>query len=324
MRKSAALFITAVGLLAFTGSAFAAITPAGTTITNTAAASYTVGGVPQTSATGSTSFKVAQLVNMSVAWQDSGNIAVSPGDTSKVVTFKVTNTGNASDTITLSINDLLAGDQFDPTAAAPAIYVDTNNSGVFDAGDLAATTITLASGASQTVFLLNNIPATATDGQTGNSQLTATSSFTPGAIGTVIAGAGPGGSDVVLALLNGAKSAIGTYQISSAVVNLVKTSVITDPFGGTSAVPGSIVTYNIAVTVSGSGTATGVKITDPMPANTTYKSNTLTLGGVSLSDAKDADAGDVGGTTANTVTVTLGDMTTASGTKSIKFATIIN
>lgn len=324
MRKVTTLFIAAMGLLVSTGSAFAASTPAGTTITNTAAANYTVGGIPQTASTGTASFKVAQLVNMSVAWQDSGNIAVSPGDTGKVLTFKVTNTGNASDTIALSINDMLGEDNFDPTAATPAIYVDTNGSGVFDAGDLAATSVTLAAGANQTVFLLNNIPGGATDGQTGNSQLTATSSFTPGAIGKVFPGSGPGGSDVVLALLDGAKSATGTYQVSSSVVNLIKTSTIVDPYGGSSAVPGATVTYTITATVSGSGTATGVKITDPIPANTTYKTGTLTLGAGSLSDAKDADAGDVGGTTANTVTVTLGDLTSASGAKVVKFDVTIN
>ena len=324
MKKSAVLIIAALGLFVSTGSAFAAITPAGTTITNTAAANYTVGGIPQTATTGTVSFKVAQLVNMSVAWQDSGNIAVAPGDTSKVLTFKVTNTGNASDTITLSINNLLAGDNFDPTAATPAIYVDTNNSGVFDAGDTAATSITLASGASQTIFLLNNIPGTATDGQTGNSQLTATSIFTPGPIGKVFPGAGPGGSDVVLAIANGAVSAIGTYQVSSAVVNLVKTSVISDPYGGSSAVPGATVTYTITATVVGSGTASGVKIIDPIPANTTYKPGTLMLGAVTLSDAADADAGDVGGTTANTVTVSLGNLTSVSGSKVVKFNVTIN
>jgi len=107
VRKSTTLFIAALGLLVGTGNAFA-LTPAGTTITNTAAASYTVAGSPQTAVTSTATFKVAQLVNLTVAWQDSGNIAVAPNDTGKVLTYKVTNTGNATDTFTLNINNLLS------------------------------------------------------------------------------------------------------------------------------------------------------------------------------------------------------------------------
>ena len=312
-----------IALLTCAGAAHA-LTPAGTTITNTASASYTVAGSPQTAVTSTATFKVAQLVNLTVAWQDSGNIAVAPNDTGKVLTYKVTNTGNASDTFTLGINNLLSGDNFDPTAATPAIYVDSSNSGTYDSGDTATTSITLAPGASQTIFLLNNIPGTAADGNTGNSQLTATSSFTPGAIGKLFTGAGPGGVDVVLGIANGSASVIGTYQVSSSVVKLTKTSAITDPYGGTSPIPGATVTYTITATIGGSGTASGVKVTDPIPLNTTYKSGTLTLAGAPLTDAKDTDAGDVGGTTANTVTVTLGDMTSATPAKVITFKVTIN
>jgi uncharacterized repeat protein (TIGR01451 family) len=312
-----------IALITCTSSAFA-LTPAGTTITNTAAASYTIAGAPQTAVTSTATFKVAQLVNLTVAWQDSGNIAVAPNDTGKVLTYKVTNTGNASDTFTLGINNLLSGDNFDPTAATPAIYVDSNTSGTYDSGDTATASITLAPGASQIIFLLNNIPGTVADGNTGNSQLTATSSFTPGAIGKVFTGAGTGGVDVVLGVANGSASVTGTYQVSSAVVNLSKTSAITDPYGGTSPVPGATVIYTITATMVGSGTASGVKVTDPIPLNTTYTPGTLTLAGATLTDAKDIDTGDVGGTTANTVTVTLGDITSATPAKVITFKVTIN
>jgi len=162
------------------------------------------------------------------------------------------------------------------------------------------------------------------DGNTGNSQLTATSSFTPGAVGKVFTGAGPGGVDVVLGVANGSASVTGTYQVYSAVVSLAKTSAITDPYGGTSPVPGATVAYTITATIVGSGTASGVKVTDPIPTNTTYKPGTLTLAGAPLTDAKDGDTGDVGGTTANTITVTLGDMTSATPAKVIVFKVTIN
>jgi uncharacterized repeat protein (TIGR01451 family) len=328
LRKPTTLLIAVLGLLVFTSSAFA-LTPAGTTITSTAAASYTIAGSPQTATIGTATFKVAQLVNLAVAWQDSGNIAVAPNDTGKVLTCKVTNSGNATDTFTLGINNLLSGDNFDPTAATSAIYVDSNSSGTFDSGDTASTSITLAPGASQTIFLLNNIPGTVADGTTGNSRLAAKSNVAnapggPWPLGKAFTDAFAPGVDAVLGVADGTNYATGTYQVSSVVVNLTKTSAITDSYGGTSPVPGATVTYTITATVVGSGTATGVKVTDPIPLNTTYKPSTLTLAGAPLTDAKDADAGDVGGTTANTVTVTLGDMTSATPAKVITFKVTIN
>ena len=88
--------------------------------------------------------------------------------------------------------------------------------------------------------------------------------------------------------------------------------------------PGATMTYNIGVSVTGPGTATGVVITDPIPANTTYTTGTLTRNAVSLTDVVDADAGDVGGTTPNTVTVDLGDLTAALPIQTISFEVIIN
>ena len=107
-------------------------------------------------------------------------------------------------------------------------------------------------------------------------------------------------------------------------MNLVKSVVISDPFGGNQPVTGATLTYSIDVTVTGPGTATSVVITDPLPANTTYTAGTLTLNAAALTDVVDADAGDVSGTTPNTVTVNLGDLTPASPVQTITFETIIN
>ena len=62
----------------------------------------------------------------------------------------------------------------------------------------------------------------------------------------------------------------------------------------------------------------------PIPANTSYTANSLILNGTPLSDGADGDAGDVGGTTPNTVTVDLGDMTSASPLQTIRFDVTIN
>jgi hypothetical protein len=68
---------------------------------------------------------------------------------------------------------------------------------------------------------------------------------------------------------------------------------------------------------AGAGSAAGVVITDPRPVNTTYTANTHTLGGAPLTDNADADAGDAGATIRNTVRVSPGDLTSASGPRMI-------
>ena len=107
------------------------------------------------------------------------------------------------------------------------------------------------------------------------------------------------------------------------VVVLTKTATVINQFNGTEPIPGATIRYTITATVTGSGTATGVVITDLIPLNTTYIPNSLKLGGAALSDGADADAGDVGGTTAGMVTVSLGDLTSL-GAKVITFEVKIN
>lgn len=311
-------------LFLWAGQSFAKGTPAGTTISNTASVTYTIGSQPFTVPSAPSSFKVAQLVNLSAVWQDGANIPVATGDTNKILTFRVTNTGNGTDTLALSINDLLAGDNFDPSPAVQAIWLDSNGSGHYDTGDSAATTVTLAPDASATVFVLNNIPLGQSDGATGLSQLVATSGYGAAPIGTIKAGAGPGGIDVVIGTSAGTATANGTYQVSALVVSILKGSTIVDPFGTAEPVPGAVVTYTLTVRATGTGTAKGVTVTDPIPANTTYKTGSLTFNGVSLSDSKDADAGDVGGTTPDTATVTVGDLTQAMGAQTVTFKVTIN
>jgi uncharacterized repeat protein (TIGR01451 family) len=103
-------------------------------------------------------------------------------------------------------------------------------------------------------------------------------------------------------------------------VGLVKSATIVDPFGGTTAVPGSIITYRIVATVSGTGNMNGLGITDIVPAGTTYVTNSITLGGNGLSDNVDADAGNF---TGNTVSVSLGTVP-GGQTRTVTFQVRIN
>lgn len=313
----------------FNGSVFALGTSANTNINNTATANYTVSGNGFVANSNTTTTTVAEILDVTVVWQDAANIVVNSGDTNQVLTFLVTNTGNGTDDYTLSVNNAIAGDQFDPVLVD--IYLDTNGNGNYDAGIdtqyIAGTNDpVLAADADITIFVLNNIPAALNSGDLGDSQLTATSNTGSGVAGTVIAGAGEGGTDAVVGSSGATANDTSTYVITGAVVAIVKSVSIADPFGGSQPVPGAVMTYTLVVTVSGSGTATAVAITDPIPTNTTYVANSITLNTIAQTDASDSptDESDYNITNAGNVTINLGDLTPASPAQTITFDVTIN
>ena len=109
----------------------------GSIINNTATATYTLPGGGSGSVDSNTvSLTVDELLDVSVAWSDGGDVAVFAGATGRVLTYLVTNNGNGSEAFVLSARNALSGDDFDPSAYA--IYLDTNNDGDYDPGiDLA-------------------------------------------------------------------------------------------------------------------------------------------------------------------------------------------
>ena len=314
--------LAAVGVMMFATSALAA-TNAGVTISNQATAQYTVDANSYIVSSPITTFKVAQIVNVSVANMDVTTVAVAGGDTDKATSFKVTNQGNGPDTFVLTVDSNIAGDQFNPTFTS--IVIDTNGDGALNAGDatyVSGSQYALAAGGSVTVFVLNDMPALLTNNDIGLTQLKAQSSaFNAGPAGTVYAGFGVGGVDAVLGVLDGAATAQGIYKASTVTVTLTKSSVIADPWGGSQPVPGATVTYSIVSHVTGNGTATGLKIVDPVPANTTYKFNSMKLNGAALTDALGDDAGDA---TPADITFNLGSVLAGSADQTVSFQVTIN
>jgi uncharacterized repeat protein (TIGR01451 family) len=308
-------------------SALALGTSAGIDISNSATVVYSIAGSSDSVNSNTVTFRVDEKLDVNVTWQDAANVGVATPDTNQVLTFLLTNTGNGTDSYALSVQNNLGGDQFDPVFVD--IYLDANGNGNFNPGvDTLYIPGTndpvLGADATQTVFVRNNIPAGLNGGDLGNSQLTATSNTGSGAPGTAFPNAGDNNTTAVVGTSGGSSSAIGTYEVTNTTVTLLKSVVISDPLGGNQPMPGATMTYSIDVTVTGPGTANSVVITDPIPANTTYTANTLTLNAAALTDVVDADAGDVGGTTPNTVTVNLGDLTPASPVQTITFEVIIN
>jgi uncharacterized repeat protein (TIGR01451 family) len=290
----------ALGVMtAFSAPALATGTVAGTTISNTATATYTdPTGNPVSIPSNTVNLRVDEVLNVTVATAESGDVAALPGSTNQVVRYTVTNTGNGSEAFRLNPITAIGGDAFDP--AATSIVLDTNGNGVYDAGvdtvySAGSNDPVLAPDTSIRVFILSTVPGSATDGQRGQIDLTATAATGSGPAGTTFAGQGTGGGDAVV----GTTTAVGRdknfFVISAATVALAKSASVLDPFGGTKSVPGSIITYTLVATVSGSGTIANLAVGDPIPAATTYQPASITAEGTAVSDATDGDAGEFAG-----------------------------
>ena len=106
-----------------------------------------------------------------------------------------------------------------------------------------------------------------------------------------------------------------SYQVSDAVLTLTKSVLsVSDPFGGSSVVPGAVLEYEILVSVAGTGNAENVVVTDVLPASLAYESGTISVSLLPPGEDSDDDFAPLGtdGTgydAANTRTVvTLGDI----------------
>jgi len=304
--KRVSLALPVLGSFGMVHDALAIGTDAGVSINNRATVSYSVGSVAQTpiesSPTGNstpganqganTTFVVDNKILHVVSEVGAAANGTSPGATNVVATFLVTNQGNTAQGYGLTATNIATGTA-SPFSGGTAddtdvnnlrVFVDANNNGTYEAGTDVATTInTLAEDAGVRVFVLADIPLTATNDQFANVQLAARAAVagTNGAtFVTQTAGAdNPAVIDVVFAdigvtLRDGIHEASDQYSIASAALSVQKTSaLVSDPFNGATnpkAIPGAVVQYSILVTNSGASAATGVSINDPLPANTTF------------------------------------------------------
>ena len=320
--------ILLVALLLFVSTpAWPAGTPVGTVVDNVASVNFDLGGVNITQLSNLTSVTVVERIDVLVTLQ-SGQVLVAASETNRSLLFTVTNTGNGSETFELAIDNLLAGDDFDPIPAVPAIYFDTDSSGDFNVGDVAYTLgvndPVLAADASVDVLLVNDTPAAAVNGNLGRSQLTATSATGTGAPGDTLAGLGDGNLDAVIGATGGDAAIFGEYLVADVQLNIVKSVAISDPFGGVQPTPGATLTYTITVEVTSAGTATASVFSDPIPAFTTYVANSIVMNGGNLTDALADDAGELDTSGAPTVIARLGDLTLADGIQTIVFQVTID
>jgi uncharacterized repeat protein (TIGR01451 family) len=318
----ATLYAASAIALCLSVPAIAAGTRAGTVIDNTASATYDQNGTPITIDSNVSSLRVDELLDAVVAWSDPSDVQTTPNATGQVLAFALTNTGNGAETFSLATVSTIGGDQYDPTVTS--VVLDDGD-GVYEP----AIDTVYVSGAndpllnpdqSLTVFVVSTTPTGVADGNRGGVLLTASAATGTGAPGTGFAGQGEGGGNAIVGTSGADGSDDGYYQVSSATVALVKSAAVADPFGGTSPVPGSTITYTIIATTSGSGSLANLAINDAVPTGTTYVAGSMTLAGASLTDAADADAGRLA---ANAISVALGTVP-GGQTRTVTFRVTIN
>ncbi|BDI60860.1 hypothetical protein [Qipengyuania nanhaisediminis] len=266
---------------------------AGTLIENTATASFDDGDGPRTIDSNTVIVRVDELIDVTTTSLDGGPVGAVPGEA--VLSFEVTNQGNGPEAYALTANPVVAGNDFDTTVTALA--VDSNGNGTYDPGvdevlTAPETTRVLAADEAITVFVIVEVPTGVSDGETSDVELTAEAVTGTGAPGTVFAGQGVDGGDAIVGATGADDSAIGTLAVGITTVDLAKSVSVVDPFDGSSVVPGSIATFTIIATVSGSGSVDALVVTDAIPDGTSYVAGSLTLDTGALTDASGDDAGE--------------------------------
>jgi uncharacterized repeat protein (TIGR01451 family) len=270
--------------------------PVGTSIGNQASATYTDSTGTSRSVTSNTvQTVVAQVATLTLT--ASGTKTASIGST-VYYPHTLTNTGNGSDTFTLTAVNA-GGSAFNMTGIA--IYAD-NGSGA-PTGSAITSTGSLAANATFKFIVAATVPTTATAAQTNSLTVTGTSAYTPAST---------------------AVNTDTTTVTANAVVNVTKS------VSAASGAPGSgPYTYTLTYTNTGNSTATSVKLTDAIPAGLTEVANSglwSVTGTTALTDAK-ATYGtapnqityDYAVTTAGTVTAIVSNVAPGqSGTISFK------
>ena len=313
VNKVRLLLLSGTAVIASTGTAHAAQTAAGTTISNTAQVTYTVNGQQTTTNSTTSTFVVDRKVNFTLVTDQTTSTKVNVGQIGAVTSYKLTNTTNGTqdflfDTAQAVPLGILPGTP-DFTLGNIKVYVDTNNNNVYDPGTDTATYVDeLAPDASIEVFIVGDVPATGTSNLaqvalhatvaagdpngvkgTKGAALIATDLNLANADNFVDIVFADGDSDGTAYLgdigRNGQAIAYAAYEAGARNVALTVTKtarVISDDVNllvFPKALPGATVEYCLTVNNATLGVnATNVVLSDVVPTATTYVPGTLTIG----------------------------------------------
>lgn len=309
---TAALRVAAGALLLASTTAHGIGTDAGVSILNTATVNYDVNGASQTPVASNTvSTLVDELLDVVVVDDIGAPVAVSSPDAGVLLQFTVRNNGNGTEVFRIIADPNVAEGGDDPTI--DRLYLETNGTPGLQIGSDTEYVSGIADpqldeDESIVVYVASDIDAGLAQGtnldvavravaqtvidQAGTDDPTAGGWPTPG---TSYAGQGDGGGNAVAGLSHDINNLLlrstGRYQVSAAVVTVTKSATgVVDPFGGSTLVPGSIISYQLEIAVTGTGDAENLVITDVLPAELDYRADTLRIDGV-IEDDDFAPAG---------------------------------
>ncbi len=264
------LIALALSALAGLGTVAHTAPPAGTTIGNQATATYTDAASNSYVVSSNPVTTIVQQV-ASLTLTANGTRLAAPGGQA-VFPHVLTNTGNGTDSFSLTATNQ-AGDDFDVTGLT--LYVDADGNGVPDDFVPVTTTGPLAAGASYRFVAVGSVPGSRLSGDVSNVRVNAVSVF------------------------DGAQTAFNTDQVTvstNAVVNVTKS--ISTPNGAS---PSGPYTYTLTYTNSGNATASGVRLTDLIPAGMSYVAGSARWSATGATVLSDADSSDTHGAGLNTI-----------------------
>ncbi len=329
---------------------------AGTDISNKAVVTYVIAGDVQqpieSTPTGNnapgigngqaTTFKVDRKIDLLVTGDNDAN--VSPGDTQSTLSFTLKNEGNDTQTFLLASNPTLSSDNFDSNNCQTSITQTIDATGAVTnlLPIITNSTITLAPDIKATVKVHCDIPlnfngqalttgqsslvslsAVAQKNNDGTTVTQTTTADNINVVDTVFADS-EGSDDSNRDASHSARRSFVTIDSATPPTLAIKKSIVSvvDPKGGNKAITGAKVTYKIIVSTTGTGVINNVVITDPSPADMTYKTNTIYLGSNHLTDLSGDDNANFNASS-KIATINLGSLN-AGIQHEIKLSYIIN
>ncbi len=289
---SAMMLIASVAMAGQTSFTDNTYTPAGTSISNQATVNYNnANGVAQSAVNSNTvTTTVTQVYGVTVVPGTDAKPGVD--GTSVIYTVTVYNNGNGPDTFALTSNNTNTASW---TPSSVQFSTQSNGSGATNT----LTTGSVNQNASTTVYMVVSIPAGAPSGTTEVTN----------AVATCKGGAGASDTDIATTTANADNLSTSTKTASTA------TPSIGVPF-----------TYTIAVPNTGNIAATGVTVTDALPAGVTYVAGTIYLNGTNVPDTTAETPWGGGSTTAyagGTITIDAGTLG-AGATDTLTFQATAN
>jgi hypothetical protein len=319
----------------FAQATLALNTAAGTVISNTATVNYNVGASSLTATSTQVTIKVQELINATLESKNaSKQLTVAPGQSNAALRFELTNTGNGDEAFVLTQQNL-TGDLFD--TIADNIYVDDGD-GIFEPLiDVLYVPTSLAPEESIALWIASkDISNTQNNGDDADILVNALSkTFSDAgnsnpAQGDTVIGQGDDSTDAIHAI-SGPANDTATFIIDNSAINMIiEKSIVGVRDGITSAgnqyIPNAEVDYLITIEVTGTGDATAVIVSDPLPIELKLKNESTGVinidGTPNTANISDTDDASYDANT-RTITVELGDITAGSAIKNITFTTVI-